>query len=83
MILLQVCLPPRPLLCTGDFKIKAGYSSSATCDVSDPTEREEKRGKWNGLQLIAFIFQLQISISHKLVLQKVPFATSGLCLMGN
>lgn len=52
--------------------------SSMWC--SDPTERE---GKWNGLQFTAFIVQLEISIPHKLVLSKVLFATSGLCLTGN
>lgn len=49
---------------------------------SDPTERERK-GKWNGLQLAAFIVQLEISIPHKLALSNVLFATPGLCLMGN
>lgn len=75
---------PRPLVCTGDFKIKEAIHHLQ--HVMLRPDRERKGGPEEEEWPSAQSFNLEISISHKnktLVLQNVPFALSGACLMDN
>lgn len=89
VILLKVRSPPRPLLHSGDFKIKEAIHHLQHVMLRPYRER---KGKWRArggrvaFSGTAFICQLEISISHK---RKTPayktvlFALSGSCLMDN